>query len=63
MAEIELSVYSRSLPEHVPDDIVLRQNVEALTDNRNQKYKTVNWQFCTADARIKSIKLYPSISV
>jgi len=62
MAEIELSVYSRSLPEHVPDEIGLSLNVEALTDDRNQKGKTVNWQFRTADARIKLIKLYPSIS-
>jgi len=63
MAEIELSVYSRSLPEHVPDEMMLDLNVEALTGDRNQKCKTVNWQFRTDDARIKLIKLYPSISV
>lgn len=63
MAEIELSVYSRSLPEHVPDEMKLSLNVQALTNKRNQKCKSVNWQFQTADARIKLIKLYPSISV
>lgn len=63
MAEIELSVYSRSLPKHIPDEMMLSLNVEALTDERNQKCKTVNWQFQTTDARIKLIKLYPSISV
>ena len=63
MAEIELSVYSRSLPKHIPNEMMLSLNVEALTNDRNQKVKTVNWQFQTTDARIKLIKLYPSISV
>jgi hypothetical protein len=63
MAEIEMSVYSRSLPEHVTDDIGLSLNVEALNDERNQKGKSVNWHFRTADARKKLINLYPSISV
>ena len=63
MAEIELSVYSRSLPEYIPDDVTLVTNVEALTVERNDKYASVDWQFRTADARIKLKKLYPSISV
>jgi len=63
MAEIELSVYSRSLPKHIPNEMMLSLNVEALTDERNHVCKTVNWQFQTTDARIKLIKLYPSISV
>ena len=63
MAEIELSVYSRTLPEHIPDDVSLVINVDALTVERNDKNASVDWQFCTADARIKLKKLYPSISV
>ena len=61
MAEIELSVYSRSLRKHIPDEIVLIQEVEALTKERNQKSSSVNWQFRTQDARIKLKQLYPSI--
>ena len=61
MAEIELSVYSRSLRKHVPDEIILTQEVEALTNERNQKSSSVNWQFRTEDARIKLKQLYPSI--
>ena len=60
MAEIELSVYSRSLPQHVPSETMLSLNVDAITNKRNQNDKTVNWQFRTADARIKLINLYPS---
>jgi len=62
MAEIEWSVYSRSLRKHVPDEIVLIREIEALTDERNQKKASVNWQFRTDDARIKLNQLYPSIS-
>jgi hypothetical protein len=51
------------LPEHIQEDVTLVTNVEALTGERNDKYVSVDWQFRTADARIKLIKLYPSISV
>lgn len=61
IAKIELSVYSRSLRKHVPDESVLTQDVEALTNARNQKNSSVNWQFRTEDARIKLKQLYPSI--
>lgn len=60
MAEIELSVYSRSLPKHIPDEMMLSLNVEALTDERNQKCKTVNWQFQTTDARIIAAETWKS---
>jgi len=32
-------------------------------ESRNAKGAKVNWQFTTADARIKLKKLYPSIEV
>ena len=63
MVEIELSVYSRSLPKYIPNDEILLTNVQALTDERNKRQATVDWQFRTADARIKLKQLYPSISV
>lgn len=62
MAEIELSVYSRSLPEHVPIDERLANQVQALTEERNENQRRVDWQFRTTNARIKLKRLYPSIS-
>jgi hypothetical protein len=62
MAEIELSVYSRSLKHHIPTEEMLKNEVRALTDERNQAQTKVNWQFFAADARIKLKQLYPSIS-
>ena len=61
MAEIELSVVSRSLKKHIPDDHRLKSEVQALVDRRNASKATVDWQFRTADARIKLKRLYPSI--
>jgi len=62
MAEIEWSVYSRCLQKHVPDDSILIREVEALTNERNQKGSSINWQFRADDARIKLKQLYPSFS-
>ncbi len=62
MAEIELSVYSRSLKSHIPTDEILGKEVQALTEERNEHHTKVDWQFFTADARIKLKQLYPSIS-
>jgi hypothetical protein len=62
MAEIELSVYSRSLKKHIPTEEMLLMEVGALTDERNENHHMVDWQFFAADARIKLKQLYPSIS-
>ena len=62
MAEIELSVYSRSLKKHIPTEEMLIKDVRVLTDERNQSQTKVDWQFFTVDARIKLKLLYPSIS-
>lgn len=62
MAEIELSVYSRSLKQHIPTEEMLVSEVQALTEERNENHNKVDWQFFTADARIKLKQLYPSIS-
>ncbi len=62
MAEIELSVYSRSLPEHIPDSERLANHVQALTEERNENQRRVDWQFRTSNARIKLKQLYPSLS-
>ena len=62
MAEIEWSVYSRTLPKYIPDDEGLLLHVRSLTDERNCQEEIVNWRFRTADARIKLHQLYPSLS-
>jgi hypothetical protein len=62
MAEIEWSVYSRSLPKYIPGDEDLLIHAAALTDERNGLEARVDWQFQTTDARIKLKQLYPSLS-
>jgi len=44
------------------DDIdVVRREVRAWQEHRNNKNAKVNWQFTTEDARIKLSRLYPTI--
>ena len=62
MAEIELSVLSRQcLNRRIPDEEILRQEVQAWATDRNSKVVKVDWRFSTADARIKLLRLYPKI--
>lgn len=61
MAEIELNVLgSQCLDRRIADKAFLTTEVAAWEEQRNQHASTVNWQFTTADARIKLRKLYPS---
>ena len=60
MAEIELSAFERDLPERIGDEPAMRQHVLAWEKRRNESKVKVNWQFSTADARIKLRKLYPT---
>jgi hypothetical protein len=60
MAEIELSVLSRQcLNRRMPDKDTLIAQVAAWETARNSVKTTINWQFTTADARIKLRRLYP----
>ena len=61
MAEIELSVLTRDLPQRVGDRMTLTDHVCAWEHRRNAANTRANWQFTTADARIKLRKLYPTI--
>jgi DDE superfamily endonuclease len=62
MAEIELSVLSRQcLDRRIPDAATLETEVAAWVDRRNGSGATIDWQFTTADARIKLKHLYPSV--
>lgn len=60
IAEIELSVLVRQgLAHNVATIEELCRQVQSWQDHRNQCVGTVNWQFRTADARIKLKRLYP----
>ncbi len=60
IAECELSALTRQcLNRRIPDKTVLTNEVAAWTKRRNDARITVDWQFTTADARIKLKRLYP----
>lgn len=59
-AEILLSVMSRQcLDQRIDEMTALQRTIDAWLESRCGV--TVNWQFTTADARIKLRRLYPSI--
>lgn len=62
MAEIELSVLTRQCLSRRIDAIdVVRNEVKAWKNARNNKIAKVNWQFTTEDARTKLSRLYPTL--
>lgn len=61
MAETELSVLSRQcLDRRIDDRERLAREIAAWQTARNAANARINWQFKTADARIKLKRLYPS---
>jgi DDE superfamily endonuclease len=60
MAEIELSVLARDLPQRVADRAELERQVAAWERRRNEAGVRADWRFTTDDARIKLRRLYPS---
>ena len=61
MAESELSVLSsQCLDRRIPDKDKLTEEVEAWQFDRNKKHTKADWQFTTADARVKLKRLYPA---
>jgi uncharacterized small protein (DUF1192 family) len=62
MAESELGVLSsQCLDRRIPDQQVLKQEVEAWEADRNRKHAKADWQFTTSDARVKLKRLYPAL--
>ena len=62
IAEIELSVLKRQcLANRIPSMELMQQQVRVWNEERNEKQIPVNWQFSTADARIKLKRLYPKL--
>jgi hypothetical protein len=60
MAESELGVLaSQCLDRRIPDQPSLIREVAAWEANRNKYHAKANWQFRTADARVKLKRLYP----
>jgi len=61
-AESELSVLSRQcLDRRIPDKQTLTEEVAAWQNSRNKKNAKADWQFTTADARVKLKRLYPAM--
>ncbi len=59
-AECELSgLEKQCLGERVADEATLRARIQVWNGNRNSRSKNIDWQFRTADARIKLRRLYP----
>jgi hypothetical protein len=64
VAEIELSVVARQcLDRRIPDLATLCREVAAWERRRNEAVVKVDWQFTTADARVKLKRLYPTIQL
>jgi uncharacterized small protein (DUF1192 family) len=62
LAESELSVLSRQcLDRRIPDKQTLTEEVAAWQAERNKKHAKADWQFTTADARVRLKRLYPSL--
>ena len=64
MAECELSVLERQcLSDRIGDEATLRERVSQWGADRNHRCTKIDWQFATADARIKLRRLYPQIQL
>jgi hypothetical protein len=64
MAEIELSVLARQcLQRRIATEATLKRELAAVEAARNAARATIDWQFTTAEARVKLHHLYPSTSL
>ncbi len=61
MAEIEFSVLNRKLDGYIHCPQKLKELVLKWQKQRNKIGMSTNWQFTTKDARVKLIKLYPTL--
>jgi transposase len=61
MAEIELNVLNgQCLNRRIDDISLVKSEVEAWQNHRNNKDAQINWQFTTEKARVKLKRLYPT---
>jgi hypothetical protein len=62
MAEIELNVLmGQCLNRRIDNIETMKKEVKAWQKHRNNKEAKITWQFTSENARIKLLKLYPSI--
>jgi hypothetical protein len=62
VAEIELSALNgQCLNRRIPDMTTLQLQLAAWETNRNNRQSKIDWQFTTANARIKLKRLYPKL--
>ena len=62
MAEIELNVLKRQCLSRRIDNIeMVREQVQAWCESRNNLNAKINWQFTTSQARVKLKTLYPKL--
>lgn len=62
IAEIELSVLkSQCLDRRIPEIDIMRKEVCAWENHRNNRQSKIDWQFTTSEARIKLKRLYPKL--
>ena len=62
MAEIEFSALKgQCLNRRIPDMATMQSEVAAWETSRNNRIRKIDWQFTTADARIKLKRLYPKL--
>jgi hypothetical protein len=62
MAEIEFSVFGRTIKNYIPQQYAFCREAQLLASERNASIAKIDWQFRTPDARIKLKQLYPSFS-
>ena len=62
MAEIELSVLKgQCLDRRIAEMATMQAEVATWENDRNNRLRTIDWQFTTSDARIKLKRLYPNL--
>jgi len=54
-------VFSFDVWVRIPDKQTLTEEIAAWEDSRNKKHVKADWQFTTADARVKLKRLYPAM--
>lgn len=63
MAEIEFSILQRQcLNRRLGDEAILKQEIAAWEERRNEQKAITDWRFSLDDARTKLKRLYPSTS-
>ena len=59
MAESELAILTNQCLNRRSDKSILEREVAAWEAHRNKHHAKADWQFTTADARVKLKRLYP----